>query len=398
MNICYFIPSINGFDIHILPFLKESKGNHIVFYMDGNKADFQYNNVKFVNILECLNFPVLFMKAKADAFILFNFFSIMDIFFIQLCKVLRIKIFYIQHGLRINYQTTDGAKIFLKRGSVSYIFNTAIKKYSKFFYLYVKLFSDFKDKKDILGYGLQFIKNFLYPVKMTIPIKGYKKLSVCDYAFVYSAYDQNYLIQHFNYDKKKIEIIGLPLKKNVRNNNQRRKILLITNNLRNDGLVSQNNEKVIFNKLFDRFKKENDFVIKLHPLENEKVINTYFRNSQKPLVLKNVDPGQLIVDSDLVICFFSSTLLLNAVKYNKPILFINLPNVDFDFQDSFGFISMGIGKCMAVKELTNLNNTDKIFYIDQNKYKKFVKKYIGPDNSNYPKNVISFIYEKTFLN
>ena len=155
MNICYFIPSINGFDIHILPFLKESKGNHIVFYMDGNKADFQYNNVKFVNILECLNFPVLFMKAKADAFILFNFFSIMDIFFIQLCKVLRIKIFYIQHGLRINYQTTDGAKIFLKRGSVSYIFNTAIKKYSKFFYLYVKLFSDFKDKKDILGYGLQ---------------------------------------------------------------------------------------------------------------------------------------------------------------------------------------------------------------------------------------------------
>lgn len=397
MNICYFIPSINGFDIHILPFLKESKGNHIVFYTDGDKSDFQYDNVKFVSVQERLNFPLLFMKAKADAFILFNFFSIMDIFFIQLCKVFRIKTFYVQHGLRINYHTTDGTKIFLKKGSVSYIFNTAIKKYSNFLYLYVKYFSIFKDKKDILHYGLQFIKNFLYPVKMLIPIKGYKKLSVCDYAFVYSAYDQNYLIQHFNYDKKKIKIIGLPFNKYVRNNNQRRKILLITSNLRNDGLVSQNNERVIFNNLFDHFKKENDFVIKLHPLENEKVINTYFKNSQKPLVLKNADPERLIVDSDLVICFFSSTLLLNAVKYNKPILFINLSNVNFTFQDSFGFISMGIGKCITVKELANLNSTDKIFCIDPDKYRKFKKKYIGPDNSNYPKNVISSIYEKTYL-
>ena len=96
----------------------------------------------------------------------------------------------------------------------------------------------------------------------------------------------------------------------------------------------------------------------------------------------------------LVICFFSSTLLLNAVKLNKPIVFIRLPNVEFNLQDAFGFVNMGIGKCIDIDFLRDSVNLDDLFYIDYEKYREFEDKYIGPDNFNYPMNIIDQINEK----
>ena len=394
----YFIPSIEAFNIHILPFVLENNGEHVILYTNGDEKKYHHHLVKFINILNYSNSNYYdFLKdSKVNAFILFNIFSIMDIFFIQLCKSLNIRTFYIQHGVRIDYNDIDGTRIFLNRGSSSYIYNIAIRKYFRFVYLYLQNFRYFINKRQIAGYFLQYLKNILNLVKMTFPDKGYKKLSVCDHAFVYSNYDSSFIIENFCYDEKQITVMGLPLKKlpQTLTHNKQKKILLISSNLKSDGIVKEEDENYLFNQIFQRFNNHYSIIFKLHPQENKKKIKEYFINSIKPLITQKSDPVKLVVESDLVICFFSSTLLLNAVKLNKPIVFIRLPNVEFNLQDAFGFVNMGIGKCIDIDFLRDSVNLDDLFYIDYEKYREFEDKYIGPDNFNYPMNIIDQINEK----
>jgi len=392
MNIFYYIPSIKGFNIHVKPFLDFSKGNHFVIYNYGDERKYIYNGLQFINLFKCNNYGSLLSRQKIDYFILFNISSIMDIFFIQLCKSLQIKTIYVQHGLRINYNNISPDKIFKKRSSFFYLINRAFKKYLRYFLYYLKHFYIFKNKNIIFGYLCLYIKNINKPVILTIPTKGYKNISVTDYAFVYSQYDSNYLINFFNYKKDLIFIMGLPLnapseKQTIK---KQKTILLITNDLKNDGLISKEVEKQLFIKIYKYFNEGYDFIIKLHPNENEDDIKGYFEKIKSPKILRDVNPLELINSADLVLCFFSSTMLLNVIKDKKPFAFIQIPGIEFEYQDAFGITQYGIGKRLNMSGLISTNIVEQLFEVNNEKYNNFIQKFIGPVNYNHP----TYILEK----
>lgn len=269
-------------------------------------------------------------------------------------------------------------------------FNSTLNNYESFKYLLKKIFSNGEIK--CLIQDMDFIAErviFCYAAKeeniKTISLDHsviffdhqYKKV-FSDYFFVWGQSQKDRLLDVSEIDHNKISLIGNFDKKFnwLQGNKQRNTWIYILSAhdypmfRTKDGSHFQSIE--LFEKLYDFIQKRKlnvDLLVKLHPsdkIENYKKIEKYVIADNIWNYLKN---AQLIISEE-------STLLVDCLQLNTPIIFLKSSNLSSRMQKMFSYY----GEMVLAKDEINENILDNILKItpDQKKRKSLFEYFYSP--------------------
>ena len=222
----------------------------------------------------------------------------------------------------------------------------------------------------------------------TIPKYGLIENHI-DFAFVFGKVDKNYLIKSMDMNPSNILITGYPFLP-INNENDtfdinKRKyktVLYLTTALRAVGVspISISEEKIFFQEIHKMVSKSGyKLEIKLHPLDDISLFNSYFEGTDV-ILHSTSNLSSLIKKCDIVMGEYSTTFFY-AIKEYKPIIIIKSPhfkNYPFDFR------KFGIGISTYIEDLPDILNK-KIFLSKKDVlcYKRFSQNYINPNSNSF---------------
>lgn len=385
MNLGIFLKGFDAYDGHAIPLIQSirKENENINFFLIHMNSIFRFkeivssNEVRLVDVRALSNLKKILIESKIDALIFLETSHIISLYVITLCRELKIKTIFYQHGLQDNVEDIEskGFVHMLYHGGMYGIIRKYFKIYSFLFrnVLYLKHW--------VFFLRVLFKKTASLITKPDIALSQlFGEAAIkCNVAFVYGEADKRKLIDYKGYTESEIIISGYPLaipqKDCVVNEKQ---VLYISSAFRiaHTANISIEEEKKHYLELYRHVVAVDcDLVIKIHPREDLLFFEELFRDKARVRVYRLDNLSELVLESSIVIGH-NSTALFYAIKYYKPIIILN---TIFPVKITFSYLKFGIGFETNIYELQDqiASLRSSGILIQKENYQRFISDFIS---------------------
>ena len=389
-NIAFILKDLVVFDSHIKPLIDYSRDGNYNFYVYhvnnfySSKTIIKNNNVCFIDLSKNKNISTIIRQHKINFIISINPGNIFDLFVISIAKVLNIPSAYYQHGVQLDFTSFDPHSLY--QGNSLRKKLLSIRKYMFFYYFFFyNILISKKRKLLIKTIKIKTIHILNNKNLINQPKYGLKE-NHAEYAFVYGESDKNYLIKSMNMCSENIFVSGYPFvpfeKFNTKtaSKNKRKTVLYLSTALRAAGVIpmSIEEEKDFYRQVNFEVKNAGyKLVLKLHPIEDEKLFKSYF-NKNDVEIIRTGNLSDLTYESDIILGEYTTTFFY-PIRFYKPIIIIKSK---YFKEFPFDFSKFGIGIKTEVENLSQaIKNNNSLSKKNIADYDAFNKKYINYNNN-----------------
>ena len=343
------------------------------------------SNLIYRDLSNYYNLRKQIQEDELDGIVIFDPGNLFEMVIISAAKDLGVKTFYYQHGL-ISEKNVTNVKI-----DKSNIFNSVFKYLYFTRILFKQLIQTKKFVLNLKAFTKRMYYLFLFDRHTLVRRLGVNSLKF-DYGFVYTKTDKLNLVNFMKMKEDDVTVLGFPFIKCDEtfriSKSSKSRILYLSSGLYNAGIISEKDELSIYKALAELSDLPNvNLTIKLHPKENSFKVKNILGNKDNIEVIKDGNLSNIVLNSDIVIGDYSTSLFY-AIMHYKPIFLLKY---DFLSEFPFDYTDYGIGievKLDKVKYIFSKLKTE--ICIDKNNYDKFLNEYSEPQEMN-PEDVF---YEK----
>jgi len=258
-----------------------------------------------------------------------------------------------------------------------------------------------------LNYGFWFLFKFIlfYPA-FQIFSKYYVTFHPINSGDLNICLNNNYYQRMFKagFDKNSLFLAGDPgydsfynishsLLNSYKHKSKNFEILFCPSPMHEHGMMSKSNEHKLILDIINYIKQFNDVTlsIKIHPssASKEEYVKLLHEHNFSGKIYHKENIIDLILNTDVVLNYGSSSVVLDSILLKKPVIMILLNNPEFDrlYDDR---IILG---CKKISELPKLISKAKQFQYDPNNLENYIKNQIGIFDGNNSERIAKKIFE-----
>lgn len=258
-----------------------------------------------------------------------------------------------------------------------------------------------------LNYGFLFLFKFIlfYPA-FQIFSKNYVTFHPINSGDLNICLNNNYYIRMLKagFDKQSLFLAGDPnydsfynlshsVPNSIENKSKNFEILFCPSPMHEHGMMSKSNEHKLILDIINQMKQLHDVTlsIKLHPssTSKEEYLKLFNEHNFSGKIYHKENIVDLIINTDAVLNYGSSSVILDSILLKKPVIMILFNNPEFDrlYDEK---IILG---CKKISELSYMIPKAKEFQFDSNNLENYIKNQIGFFDGNNSKRITKKIFE-----